>query len=502
MRIFSKYFILVISLASFLILKINAQAEVVVGPQIDIYVGPNMQAEPAAVYDSINRRFLVVWDERLEGRANIYGQLVNSDGSLYAGRIAICEAQNNQYAYGPQVAFDSVNQRFLVLWGDNHIHQPEGVWVAETYAQFVNSDGSPIGGNFAISPDPIQVGSTYPVAITFDTVQNRFLALMYLRGNAIGQFVNPDGSLAGGYFPITNYTAGYGVAGVRLGYDSNNDRFLVAYGNGDDGDIYGRMLNGDGTFYSAEFIISDTGGPGEGNYIVSISFDPVNNRFLAVFDRVWWRHIVQGQLINADASLYGSPITIFDYRDGGSAIFDPVNNKFLVTATYGDTQGQLLNTDGSFFGSSFLIEPSHFPYPPILAGDSLSIGSLVVWSVDLGMGTDRDIVGRIINLVNQPPVLDPISNQEVYWGDLLSFEVSGSDPDGDRLYLTSANLPTGATLTDNGDGTAAFSWIPTYAQVKQWTVTFQISDGNLSDQKDASITVKKRQKGIKRIEQY
>ncbi|GEM_PF-2728563 len=496
--------------------KVNqVNAEVVVGDQIDIYVGSNMQAEPAAVYESVNERFLVVWDERPEGRASIYGQLVNRDSSLYAGRIAICEAAEGQNAYGPKIAFDQSNQRFLVVWGDNHIHQPEWIQVAETYAQFINSDGSLSGENFTISPDPIEVGSAYPTSIILDPILNRFFVLMYLKRNIIGQFVNIDGSLIGDYFPITNFVSGYGVLGVSLGYDSNNGRFLVAYGNGDNSNIYGRVLNGDGTFYSAEFTIANTGG-----YIVSTPFDPVNNRFLAVFNMAWWLHKVQGQFVNADGSLYGDAITIFDYSDGGSAIFDSVNNKFSVVATYADTRGQLLNPDGSFFGSSFLVAPLP-TYPPILAGDYLNIGTLAVWSVDLGYGTGRDIVGRLIQWINTPPVINPIGDKEVNSGELLTFEVSGYDLEEDPLSITSPDLPQGATLIDHGNGTAIFSWtpqdfvgaeavinkkiinnnLPSPAQgnslTKKYNITFKIGDGELTGEETIVITV--RSKRIKVI---
>src|SRR5207302_8602173 len=65
---------------------------------------------------------------------------------------------------------------------------------------------------------------------------------------------------------------------------------------------------------------------------------------------------------------------------------------------------------------------------------------------------------------NQPPVLAPIANQSVNEGQLLQFTVTATDPDGDALTFAGANLPTGATLTDNHNGTATFSWTPSFTQ--------------------------------------
>src|SRR5205807_1226803 len=70
---------------------------------------------------------------------------------------------------------------------------------------------------------------------------------------------------------------------------------------------------------------------------------------------------------------------------------------------------------------------------------------------------------------NQPPVLAPIPNQSVNEGQLLQFTVTATDPDGDTLSFAGANLPTGATLTDNHNGTATFSWTPSFTQAGNYT---------------------------------
>jgi len=89
-----------------------------------------------------------------------------------------------------------------------------------------------------------------------------------------------------------------------------------------------------------------------------------------------------------------------------------------------------------------------------------------------------------------PPVLDPIDDQSVNEGEELYFPVTASDPDGDTLTLSTTGFPSGASFTDNEDGTGSFSWTPTYDQADTYTaVRFEVSDGNLIDFEEITITV-------------
>ena len=54
-------------------------------------------------------------------------------------------------------------------------------------------------------------------------------------------------------------------------------------------------------------------------------------------------------------------------------------------------------------------------------------------------------------------------------GSLLAFEISALDPDGTNPVLTGTNLPAGAAIVDHGNGTATFSWTPTYVQAGTFT---------------------------------
>ena len=95
-----------------------------------------------------------------------------------------------------------------------------------------------------------------------------------------------------------------------------------------------------------------------------------------------------------------------------------------------------------------------------------------------------------INHVNRPPKLDSLNNQTVDENQMLSFSVSGKDPDREdegKTVLSSGSLPEGASFNPM-DGT--FQWTPTFEQSGVYTVQFTITDeAGLTDQKDIQITV-------------
>ena len=77
---------------------------------------------------------------------------------------------------------------------------------------------------------------------------------------------------------------------------------------------------------------------------------------------------------------------------------------------------------------------------------------------------------------NQPPELAPIGDKTVDEGQLLSFTVSATDPEGDPLTYSASNLPSGATFDPT---TGIFSWTPDYEQSGTYTnVHFEVTDGS------------------------
>jgi len=100
------------------------------------------------------------------------------------------------------------------------------------------------------------------------------------------------------------------------------------------------------------------------------------------------------------------------------------------------------------------------------------------------------------NSANSAPELTPIASINAVTGDLLRFELAGTDVDGDRLTYSSR----GAVGTSNNpfvqttpavfdDQNGVFEWSPTGQQIGQYSVTFTVSEEDTTEKLTASITL-------------
>jgi len=74
---------------------------------------------------------------------------------------------------------------------------------------------------------------------------------------------------------------------------------------------------------------------------------------------------------------------------------------------------------------------------------------------------------------NQPPVFNSVSDKTVVAGNILTFQISATDPDNDPPTYSSTQLPTGASFNAS---TRTFSWTPTIAQIGNHQAKFEVSD--------------------------
>ncbi|MFH1227842.1 MAG: DUF2341 domain-containing protein [Planctomycetota bacterium] len=101
----------------------------------------------------------------------------------------------------------------------------------------------------------------------------------------------------------------------------------------------------------------------------------------------------------------------------------------------------------------------------------------------------EEIITISVGDVNRPPVLSAIGNRAVAENQLLTFIISGTDPDPDVLTYSASGLPAGATFVT---GTGTFSWTPDYTQANNYNIIFTVTDngtGNMADSETITITV-------------
>jgi hypothetical protein len=89
-------------------------------------------------------------------------------------------------------------------------------------------------------------------------------------------------------------------------------------------------------------------------------------------------------------------------------------------------------------------------------------------------------------LIDTAPVLNSIGAQSVDEDSALTFTLDASDADGDSLTYSATNLPAGASFNT---ATGAFSWTPADGQDGTHVLTFEVTDGYLSDSETVTINV-------------
>ncbi|MBD3258616.1 hypothetical protein GF377_09310, partial [candidate division GN15 bacterium] len=102
---------------------------------------------------------------------------------------------------------------------------------------------------------------------------------------------------------------------------------------------------------------------------------------------------------------------------------------------------------------------------------------------------DSEIVAITISNTNQAPTITTPGNQTIAENSLLTFDVTGGDPDGTTPALLATDLPTGATFNDGGTGTGTFSWTPGFTQEGSYDVAFSAADATDTTSEVVTITV-------------
>ena len=246
----TKSVLLLSTLAAAALLLVTAEttaAPPIEGPNFAISTDAGPQSLPDVACNSTNQEFLVVWQDT-SSTPGIYGRRVRCDGTLSGSRITISAGSGMRK---PAVAYDSAKNRYLVVWEDGSF---------DIYGQLVSNTGSPVGSNFVISNMPYPDHSP---DVAYNPAWGEFLVVWeYKTGDAqydiYGRRVTASGSPVGSYIPLC--TATNDQVRARVAYNSASDQYLVAWQderNGN-GDIYGQRVNDDGTLPEGNFAIETT----------------------------------------------------------------------------------------------------------------------------------------------------------------------------------------------------------------------------------------------------
>ncbi len=192
------------------------------------------------------------------------------------------------------------------------------------------------------------------------------------------------------------------------------------------------------------------------------------------------------QVVATDAGLaagstsFGITVTNVNRAPSIASIADQTTGEgvlLTVTPSASDPDGDVLAYSGSALPSGASVNASTgvLSWTPSFA-DAGNYAGVTITADDNNGGTASASFAITVTNVNQPPTIASIANQSGMEMVLLTVTPSASDPDGDVLAWSGANLPSGATVDAS---TGVFTWTPTSSQSGSYTnVTLTADDGN------------------------
>lgn len=157
---------------------------------------------------------------------------------------------------------------------------------------------------------------------------------------------------------------------------------------------------------------------------------------------------------------------------------------FMINATDPDGKSLTYSANNVPANASFHTGTREFSWVPLTTQHGFYI---VNFSVSNGVHiVYLDVKIYVYNIGNQAPVWTITPEQEVNETEMITFQVSAIDPDGDPITYSVTNIPANATFDAS---TQIFTWTPVLGQAGDYYMNFTASDGILSTDMEVEIEV-------------
>ncbi len=264
-------------------------------------------ADPKIVFNPITNQYMVVWRaDQLDGDTEMYGHLVNPDGTLVNGlgnEIRISQngpdGNNTYYLSTPTIEVNTTSGEYFAVWQANATSATSDYNI---YGQRLTSAGVLVGG-LGAEIQLSQTGVTVPdsqygsvPSIAYNPISNEYLVAYHADfptnndNNVWSRIVTSTGTL-GSLTQVTNVGAGRDADNARVEYNPILNEYFIVYqsdhvNTDNEEEIYGQRLNASGTLVGGEFQVSFAGVDGDGEETSSYSdvvYNATHQQILVTF---------------------------------------------------------------------------------------------------------------------------------------------------------------------------------------------------------------------------
>ncbi|MBN2391375.1 MAG: hypothetical protein JXR84_11655 [Anaerolineae bacterium] len=331
--------------------RLDANADKV-GLHVGLSPVNGMQVRPVMAYSATSDRYLVAWHQVDGAGSRIMAYSVSGNGALDWRPFTVAEdIQTPDLAL--DVAWDALNDRFLVVWSDV---APTTVDDFNVFGQIVTLDGNLVGNEIVVSSAPNQ---QHAPVIAFGPELACYLVVFestdpaYPMTNLYGQFVSDVGvPLLTGVdenFLITMPGASRMARYPDVAYDVASRSFLAVWQDNrtdqDGWDVYGQRVDGiTGTMLPFESVIANASDHFEER--PRLTAGPTGRYFVVWQDTEAMTDgdgDVMGRVLAASGTPLGTPISIATqaaYHEGVPDVaYNAASRAFLV-AWHGAPQSE------------------------------------------------------------------------------------------------------------------------------------------------------------------
>ena len=360
------------------------------------------EVNPFVVYNPTANEYLVVWNEKY-GYHNlyyIYAQRVSNTGSLLGSKITVSSGSVRVRKFHPSVAYNPDNKEYLVVWyGQNAEREPYRI-----YGQRLSSGGSLLGSNFAIGEYIGEDNFQYYPQVAYNSHNNEYLVVWEDMRNTVGadiyaQRVSHSGSLLGSNFYIS--TAANAQEAPSVAYNSGDDQYLVTWQDkrNDNGDIYAQMVLGSGDLLGNEIVVRVGC---ETSLNPSVTYNFKSDMYCVAWEE---NGDIFAQVISSDGEFSGSNFVICDAtgtQSQPSVVYNSANDQYFIT--WHDYRSGNADIYGAWAASQWGNQPpiASFTYSP----ENPIVNQVITFNASSSYDPDRYITkyrwnfgdGNITNL--------------------------------------------------------------------------------------------------------